>query len=73
MAHQFASLFGVPARIEGEEKPDALLINGQLGHRLHGYPRVGAQQMMVWIADWVQRGGESLSKPTHFEARDGKF
>ena len=29
--------------------------------------------MMRWIADWVMRGGESLGKPTHFEARDGKF
>jgi hypothetical protein len=24
-------------------------------------------------ADWVRRGGESLGKPTHFEARDGKY
>lgn len=73
IAHQFAALFGVTAKLEGEEKPDALLINGQLSHRLFGYPRVTVQQMMVWIADWVQRGGASLSKPTHFETRDGKF
>jgi nucleoside-diphosphate-sugar epimerase len=73
VAQQFGTLFGVHARLEGEEKPDALLINGQLSHRLFGYPHIGVQQMMVWIADWVQRGGESLSKPTHFETRDGKF
>ena len=54
-------------RFEGAESPDALLSNGQLGHRLYGYPRIGAQQMMLWIADWVRRGGSSLGKPTHFE------
>ena len=29
--------------------------------------------MIDWTADWVQRGGASLGKPTHFEARDGKY
>lgn len=23
--------------------------------------------------DWVRRGGESLGKPTHYEARDGRY
>jgi hypothetical protein len=29
--------------------------------------------MLDWTADWVQRGGKSLGKPTHYEARDGKY
>jgi hypothetical protein len=29
--------------------------------------------MIRWVADWVARGGKTLSKPTHFEARDGRF
>ena len=57
----------------GTEAPDALLSNGQLGHRLFGYPRVGARQLMAWVADWVRRGGPTLDKPTHFESRDGRF
>ncbi len=62
-----------PPRFEGKEADDALLSNGQRGHRLFGYPRVGPHQMMEWIADWVRRGGASLDKPTHFEVRDGNF
>jgi hypothetical protein len=29
--------------------------------------------MIRWTAAWVQRGGESLGKPTHFQVRSGKF
>jgi hypothetical protein len=25
------------------------------------------------VAAWVQQGGRSLGKPTHFEATDGRF
>jgi nucleoside-diphosphate-sugar epimerase len=73
VAEAFGLLFGKPVVFEGAESADALLSNGQLGHRLFGYPRVGAGQMIHWIADWVRRGGETLGKPTHFEVRDGKF
>ncbi|MBL8798608.1 MAG: NAD(P)-dependent oxidoreductase [Planctomycetia bacterium] len=72
-AEQLGALMRKPVRFTGSEASDALLSNGQLGHRLFGYPRVGARQMIEWIADWVQRGGASLGKPTHFESRDGKF
>jgi nucleoside-diphosphate-sugar epimerase len=57
----------------GVEAADALLNNGQLGHRLYGYPRIGIEQMLQWISQWIMRGGKTLNKPTHFEARSGKF
>jgi hypothetical protein len=73
ISEQIGHLLGRPVVFRGSECSDALLSNGQLGHRLFGYPCVSLQQMLVWIAEWVKRGGESLGKPTHFESRDGKF
>ncbi len=70
---QFGQLLDKPVQFINVESPDALISNGQLGHRLFGYPSVGPGQMIRLIADWVLRGGSSLGKPTHFEARDGKF
>jgi nucleoside-diphosphate-sugar epimerase len=73
IAEQFGRLLGRPVTFEGEEGADALLSNGQLGHRLFGYPRVPVGQVVHWVADWVARGGASFDKPTHFESRDGRF
>jgi nucleoside-diphosphate-sugar epimerase len=38
-----------------------------------GPPRVPLEAMIGWTADWLQRGGASLGKPTHYEVRDGRF
>jgi hypothetical protein len=73
LAEQFASLFGVEPLFTGEEAPTALLSNAAQAQRLFGYPRVGLQQLIAWTAAWVQAGGATLNKPTHFETRDGRF
>ena len=73
VAEEYGRLLGMRPIFTGTEGDAALLSNGQLGHRLFGYPRVGVQQMMLWIADWLKRGMPTLGKPTHFEVRDGKF
>lgn len=73
VAKRFGELMGREAKVVETESPDALLNNGAETHRLVGMPEVTAEQMMGWIAGWVKRGGESLGKPTHFEARDGRF
>jgi nucleoside-diphosphate-sugar epimerase len=73
LAEQFAGLFGRPASFTGAESASALLSNGQLGHRLFGYPRVPVGQLVRWVADWLRRGLPTLGKPTHFEVRDGNF
>lgn len=73
VAGRFAAMMKRPALFSGKESSDALLSNGRLGHQLFGAPRVPAEVMIGWVADWVARGGSSLNKPTHFEARDGKY
>jgi hypothetical protein len=60
-------------RFTGREAPDALLSDGSRGWSLFGRPRIGADRLITWTADWVARGGGSLGKPTHFESRDGRF
>ncbi len=69
----FARRFGKRVKFSGSEAPDALLSNARLAHQLYGAPRVGVEQMIDWIAHWVEAGGGTLGKPTHFEVRDGKF
>jgi nucleoside-diphosphate-sugar epimerase len=73
VAEDFGRLMNKPPRFTGEETTDALISNCQLSRRLFGEPRVLIEQMQRWIADWVMSGGPSLGKPTHFEARDGKY
>lgn len=73
VAEKFATRFNRPARLEGAEQPTAWLSNAVRAHRLFGAPKVTAEQMIDWIADWVENNGETLDKPTRFEARDGVY
>ncbi|HEX6533239.1 MAG TPA: NAD-dependent epimerase/dehydratase family protein [Gemmatimonadaceae bacterium] len=72
-AERFGELFGRPARIIGEEAPDALLSDASRSVELLGPLTTTAGQLVLWVADWVQRGGRLLDKPTKFESRDGTF
>jgi nucleoside-diphosphate-sugar epimerase len=70
---RLGELMGKAVDFAGEEAPDALLSNGALGYDKLGQTTVDAEQMMEWIADWIAKDGQTLGKPTCFEARDGKF
>jgi nucleoside-diphosphate-sugar epimerase len=59
--------------LTGTEAPTSWLIDSSEAYRLFGEPRVSLETMVGWTADWVRRGGASLGKPTHYEARDGKY
>ncbi len=73
LAGEFGKRFGKSASITGREAPSAWLVNTTQAQRLLGPARVPLAKMIDWVADWVARGGPSLGKPTHFEARDGKY
>lgn len=72
-AEGFGRLLGRTPVITGTEAPDALLLNARLAAKMFGEPLVSLEQMMQWIAHWIQQGGRTLNKPTHFEQRDGRF
>ena len=73
LASRFGVLLNKPPQLEGKESETALLSNASQCHQLFGYPRVSLEQMIEWVTEWVRIGGTTLQKPTHFEARDGKF
>ncbi len=72
-AEQIAARMGKEVAFTGEESPTALLNNAALCHGRFGYPTTSLAQMIELVADWIKRGGETHGKPTHFQARDGKF
>ena len=73
IARDFGQRLGKTPIFSGEESTTALLSNAADSHKLFGLPTVTANQMMDWVANWITGGGRLLNKPTHFEARDGKY
>jgi len=49
------------------------LSNARRAFSLFGRPQVSEEQLLAWVAAWLRQGGPTLNKPTHFEARDGRF
>ncbi len=74
VAETFARYFGTEARFTGE-KTGALmyLSNAARATSMFGYPRVPLLTMIRWQAAWIQQGGRSWGKPTHYGVVDGKF
>ncbi len=73
IASEFGRRFGKAPTFSGAESDTALLSNASESHRLFGLPKISATQMMDWVAHWISSGGRLLNKPTHFEARDGRY
>ena len=73
IAERFGEFFALEPRFEGKESLEALLSDASRCAELFGPPQVSARQMIVWVADWLVRGGSTLMKPTGYEVRDGRF
>jgi nucleoside-diphosphate-sugar epimerase len=73
LAGEFGRLLGKTPRFMNEAQPTALLSNASLAHQLFGYPRVTLRQMIDLTSRWLELGGKTLNKPTHFQERKGKF
>jgi nucleoside-diphosphate-sugar epimerase len=72
-AEGLAQRLGVEAVFTGREADTAWLIDCSRAFELFGPQQVTLSRMLDWTADWVRRGMASLNKPTHFEARDGRY
>ena len=69
LAQAFGNRFGIEPTITGTEDKVAWLNNASKSHAMFGQPEVSLDQMIEWVATWLERGGVTLNKPTHFEAR----
>ena len=72
-ANYFADRFQKPVRFTGAEGPAALLSDARACFGLMGAPSISSPQLMDMVAGWIEAGGTSLGKPTHFEVADGRF
>ena len=72
-AEWFGSVFGCAARFVNREGPVALLSDSRRCRARLGEPTVPLHVLRQWVAHWVQSGGASLNKPTHFEVTDGRY
>ncbi|MCB1079508.1 MAG: NAD(P)-dependent oxidoreductase, partial [Verrucomicrobiae bacterium] len=73
LANRFGERLGKEVEITGTEAETAWLNDASLSHQLFGQPRVSVDEMIDWIATWLEAGGGTLGKPTHFETRDGNY
>ena len=73
IADEFGNRFGTRPSFNGKESDAAILSNASKATSLFGAPTVSPDQLMDWIANWIQKDGTLLNKPTHFEVQDGKF
>lgn len=72
-AEFYARRFQREVVFRGEELGEALLSDASLCRQLLGEPEVKLEELIEWVARWVEIGGKSLNKPTKFEVSDGKF
>jgi nucleoside-diphosphate-sugar epimerase len=72
-AERMGEMAGVDPVFAGQESDSALLVNCARAVEMFGPPPTSTGEMIEWVTGWVQQGGRSLHKPTHFEERTGQF
>lgn len=73
LATRFGELLHREPVIVGKESTTAWLSNAERSVELLGPTTVTLDEMIDLTANWVSSGGALLGKPTHFDARDGRF
>jgi nucleoside-diphosphate-sugar epimerase len=73
LAERFGRRFGKSPVFAGTEGADALLSNAELLHTTFTPPMTRVDEMIEHVARAIEENAPTLGKPTHFEARDGRF
>ncbi|MCX5661892.1 MAG: NAD(P)-dependent oxidoreductase [Planctomycetota bacterium] len=73
LATRLGEALGVKPIFEGRPAKTALLSNSTFCWSNFGPPRTSVDTMIERVAAHLKAGGRTMGKPTHFEARDGKF
>ena len=73
LATRFGKRLGRAPVFDGAEGSDALLSNTSLMRERFAAPAVSIDAMIDHVASAVEANAPTLGKPTHFEARDGRF
>jgi len=73
LAQRFGERLGCAVQYSGTESATAWLWDAGRSYDLFGEPLVSLEEMIEATVAWVQGGGRTLNKPTHFEVRDGNY
>jgi nucleoside-diphosphate-sugar epimerase len=73
IATKMGIMCGRTVTFSGVEAPEAWLNDASQSYALFGRPVVDTDTLINWTITWLQQGGETLNKPTHFEVRDGAY
>lgn len=73
VATRFAKRFSCQVNFQGTEAADCWLNDSSVARRMFGEPQTSVEQMIDWIANWLERDRETLGKPTKFQNRTGAY
>lgn len=73
LAHRLGVLMNRPVHCTGTEAGTALLSNPAAACAALGPPPTPLDTVLRWTAHWIEHGGPTLNKPTHFDVRDGTY
>ena len=73
LAARFGEEFGKTPVLAGGEAETALLSDASRAMALFGPPNVSLDELIDWIAEWLERGGTTFDAPTHYQTRDGAY
>ncbi len=73
LAERFGDLLGRTPILVGQEACKAWIWDATRSYELFGPPTVSLDEMIDATVEWLQHGGATLGKPTHFEVADGQY